>query len=138
MTRPDAPRKAPFHWDDPLLLSAQLSDDERMVRDAANAYCQDNEISWMDWQLPESPDGTQLVAYVQQLARIRARFVTLQSHRFPDGEHEVAEGLHEVEWFDEQGQPLTPGDWENPEGVPISATLARCRAKMPQATTPGH
>ncbi len=30
-----------FHWDDPLLLSAQLSDDERMVRDAAAAYCQD-------------------------------------------------------------------------------------------------
>jgi len=31
----------PFHWDDPLLLSAQLSDDERMVRDAAHAYSQD-------------------------------------------------------------------------------------------------
>lgn len=30
-----------FRWDDPLLLSAQLSDDERMVRDAAAAYCQD-------------------------------------------------------------------------------------------------
>ena len=33
--------KAAFHWDDPLLLSAQLTDDERMVRDAAAAYCQD-------------------------------------------------------------------------------------------------
>ena len=32
--------KASFHWDDPLLLNAQLSDDERMVRDAAAAYCQ--------------------------------------------------------------------------------------------------
>ena len=30
-----------FHWDDPLLLDQQLTDDERMVRDAAAAYCQD-------------------------------------------------------------------------------------------------
>ena len=32
---------ATFHWDDPFLLDQQLSDDERMVRDAAAAYCQD-------------------------------------------------------------------------------------------------
>ncbi|MBI3376390.1 MAG: acyl-CoA dehydrogenase [Betaproteobacteria bacterium] len=32
--------RAQFAWDDPLLLNDQLSDDERMVRDAANAYCQ--------------------------------------------------------------------------------------------------
>lgn len=31
--------KAAFQWDDPLLLNAQLSDEERMVRDAAQAYC---------------------------------------------------------------------------------------------------
>ncbi len=32
--------KAQFQWDDPLLLNDQLSEDERMVRDAANDYCQ--------------------------------------------------------------------------------------------------
>jgi glutaryl-CoA dehydrogenase len=35
------PAKASFHWDDPLLLDQQLSEDERMVRDAARAYAQD-------------------------------------------------------------------------------------------------
>ena len=30
-----------FHWDDPLLLDQQLTDDERMVRDGAKAYCQE-------------------------------------------------------------------------------------------------
>ncbi len=30
-------QKTRFHWDDPLLLDQQLSDDERMVRDAAHA-----------------------------------------------------------------------------------------------------
>jgi len=33
--------KAAFKWDDPLLLDAQLGEDERMVREAARAYCQD-------------------------------------------------------------------------------------------------
>ena len=33
--------KAKFSWDDPLLLDQQLSEDERMVRDAARDYCQD-------------------------------------------------------------------------------------------------
>src|SRR6218665_62898 len=32
---------AAFHWDDPFLLEQQLSNDERMVRDAAAAYCQE-------------------------------------------------------------------------------------------------
>jgi glutaryl-CoA dehydrogenase len=34
-------KHAAFQWDDPLLLDQQLSDEERMVRDAANAYCQE-------------------------------------------------------------------------------------------------
>jgi glutaryl-CoA dehydrogenase len=33
--------KAQFNWQDPFLLDAQLSDDERMVREAASAYCQE-------------------------------------------------------------------------------------------------
>ena len=42
MNAPDSrPAKASFKWDDPLLLEDQLSEDERMVRDAARAYAQD-------------------------------------------------------------------------------------------------
>ena len=36
-----ASTKASFNWEDPLLLDLQLSETERMVRDAARAYCQD-------------------------------------------------------------------------------------------------
>ena len=35
-----ASNKTAFHWDDPLLLDQQLTDEERMVRDAARDYCQ--------------------------------------------------------------------------------------------------
>ncbi len=37
----DKTHKFPFHWDDPLLLSEQLTEEEKMVRDATHAYCQD-------------------------------------------------------------------------------------------------
>jgi glutaryl-CoA dehydrogenase len=36
-----ATQKARFQWDDPLLLTDQLTDDERQVREAAHAYCQE-------------------------------------------------------------------------------------------------
>jgi glutaryl-CoA dehydrogenase len=40
MTAPIPTTRPAFQWDDPLLLDEQLTDDERMVRDAARAYCQ--------------------------------------------------------------------------------------------------
>ena len=41
MTRDDATPRNAFQWDDPLLLDGLLTDDERMVRDAARDYCQE-------------------------------------------------------------------------------------------------
>ncbi|MCX7960120.1 MAG: acyl-CoA dehydrogenase family protein, partial [Burkholderiales bacterium] len=42
MNAPEKPKaKARFSWEDPLLLDAQLTEEERMVRDAAHAYCQE-------------------------------------------------------------------------------------------------
>jgi glutaryl-CoA dehydrogenase len=41
MTAPIPTTRPAFQWDDPLLLEEQLTDDERMVRDAARAYCQE-------------------------------------------------------------------------------------------------
>ena len=43
-TAPKSPKgsaSTPFQWDDPLLLEDQLTEDERMVRDSARAYCQE-------------------------------------------------------------------------------------------------
>lgn len=40
-TKARAGRMAPFQWDDALMLDGQLSEDERAIRDAARAYCQD-------------------------------------------------------------------------------------------------
>jgi glutaryl-CoA dehydrogenase len=41
VTPPGKTKLAPFAWEDPLLLEEQLTEDERMIRDAARAFCQD-------------------------------------------------------------------------------------------------
>jgi glutaryl-CoA dehydrogenase len=41
MNAPEKKAKAQFVWQDPLLIEQQLTEDERMVRDAAHAYCQE-------------------------------------------------------------------------------------------------
>ena len=41
MNAPERTAKSEFRWDDPFLLEDQLSEEERMVRDSARAYCQE-------------------------------------------------------------------------------------------------
>jgi glycogen operon protein len=62
-----------------------LAGDEfgRTQRGNNNAYCQDNEISWVDWRLPEENAG--LLEFVKALIRFRQEHVILRRQRF-DGE----------------------------------------------------
>ena len=96
-----------------------------------NAYCQDNELSWIDWSLAESTEGQALTTYVKHLARVRRQFQTFQGGEFSDGGKDVADGIHEADWFDERGNALTPDDWQNPEARALVLRRAR------KATTVG-
>ena len=69
-----------------------------------NAYCQDNELSWVDWSLLGS--GTDLSAFVSALARLRRRSPALARGRFP--------GAGEIVWFAPDGSPMQAGDWQEP------------------------
>ncbi|MGN8000160.1 glycogen debranching protein GlgX [Sphingomonas sp. 22176] len=80
-----------------------------------NAYAQDNEISWLDWKAAASPAGESLTHFVRRLILIRKHYPLVRSGAFLYGE-EIAPGLRNIEWFDERGQPLSPQDWQNPEG----------------------
>ena len=97
----------------PLLLAG----DEfgRTQRGNNNAYCQDNEISWVDWSLLARPQGEQLMRFTSRLIALRHAHPLLRANAFPYGET-VADGLSDVEWWDERGMMLSPEDWDNPEG----------------------
>ena len=48
-----------------------------------NAYCQDNEISWLDWDLP--PASRDLLAFTQEMLRFRRAHPVLRRRRFFQG-----------------------------------------------------
>jgi glycogen operon protein len=79
-----------------------------------NAYCQDDDISWIDWKLLDTDDGRDLVRFVQRLTAIRREFP--RPRLFLHGAEQVAPGLSDIEWFDERGTRLSEQDWQNPEG----------------------
>jgi isoamylase len=85
-----------------------------------NAYCQDNEIGWVDWSKLGGEDD--LTAYVGTLIRLRRRFPQLQPHRWVEGKR--ADGSYDVKWLTSTGHEMSDGDWKFPDGRFLSYVLA--------------
>ena len=81
-----------------------------------NAYCQDSDISWFDWQLAASDEGRALTAFVARVIALRVHSPTLRAASFMRGEHEVLPGLPPVTWFTESGQEMSEEDWNFADG----------------------
>jgi isoamylase len=77
-----------------------------------NAYCQDNEISWVDWNI--DADGKALMAFVQMLTALRREYPILRRGRFLTGAYNEELGLKDVSWISSSGAEMTPEDWDNP------------------------
>ena len=87
----------------------------RTQRGNNNAYCQDNEISWIDWRLAESPEGKALIAFVSRLTEVRRRYAVLRCRNFLHGKDEPAPGVRDIEWFDTRGEIISEQAWNNGE-----------------------
>jgi glycogen operon protein len=97
----------------PLLLGG----DEfgRTQKGNNNPYCQDNEVSWLDWKLAESTEGKALTAYVGRLAALRHQYPVLRCRHFLHGKDEPAPGVLDIQWFDVHGNVISDGSWNNGE-----------------------
>lgn len=71
-----------------------------------NAYCQDNEISWLDWDVAQTPQGKLMTEFVARVIALRKKYPVLRETRFLYGDREVLLGLYDVSWFDERGNAL--------------------------------
>jgi glycogen operon protein len=109
----------------PMLLAG----DEfgRTQRGNNNAYCQDNEISWVDWTLAQGDEGRALIEFVCRVMTVRHSFDSLQSQRFLHGE-EIAPGMRDIAWFDEQGYELPQEAWQNSEARALAVQRASAAA----------
>ncbi|MDX2541751.1 glycogen debranching protein GlgX [Streptomyces sp. WI04-05B] len=79
-----------------------------------NAYCQDNEISWLDWSLLEDPGWRALTELTARLVELRHRHPVLRRRAFFSGRADSADGLRDLAWFTPHGTEMTEGDWYAP------------------------
>jgi isoamylase len=77
-----------------------------------NAYCQDNEISWLDWDL--SPDQRDLLAFARKLVAFRAAHPVLRRRTFFHGRGIRGSNVTDIHWFDTTGQEMTDATWNAP------------------------
>jgi len=89
-----------------------------------NAYCQDNELGWIDWgKLEENRD---LLAFVRRLIRIRLEHPVFRRSSFFLGDPADESDVKDVVWLSPEGREMTEADWNRPHnrclGVRYAAT----------------
>jgi glycogen operon protein len=77
-----------------------------------NAYAQDNEISWIDWEGIDE-DGRALADFVRRLLAIRTALPMLRRGRFLTGTYDEELGVKDVTWLTPAGDEMTPEHWED-------------------------
>jgi glycogen operon protein len=84
----------------------------RTQRGSNNGYCQDNERSYLDWNL-QAPQR-ELLEFMQMLARFRASQPVLQRRNFFLGDTLEDSRFHDLVWFRPDGEEMQAGDWSKP------------------------
>ncbi|HET7386103.1 MAG TPA: glycogen debranching protein GlgX [Nocardioidaceae bacterium] len=83
----------------------------RTQRGNNNAYCQDNEISWLDWQ---DDDWLDLHRTVRAALRLRREHPALRQRHYLAGEPARAGGPKDLVWVHPDGREMTDDDWADP------------------------
>jgi len=74
-----------------------------------NAYCQDNRLSWFDWNLTKSQIET--LNFVKQLIAIKKDHPVFHRRRFFKGKHIKGSEVKDIAWFGSHGKEMTSEDW---------------------------
>jgi len=73
-----------------------------------NAYCQDNELSWMNWELTD--EDSDLLRFVSDLIALRTQHPTFRRHRWFQGR--TIRGTDEIAWLRPDGESMSEADWQ--------------------------
>ncbi|MFE0351386.1 glycogen debranching protein GlgX [Streptomyces griseoluteus] len=95
----------------------------RTQRGNNNAYCQDNEISWIDWDLTDEQRA--LVAFTRRLIGLRAEHPVLRRRRFFRGETETRrkQPLPDLIWLRPDAREMTDQDWRRGDAHSVGVFL---------------
>jgi glycogen operon protein len=87
-----------------------------------NAYCQDNEISWLPWDLDESRQA--FLEFFRSAIHARRSNRALRRRRFLRGRPIEALGMKDVTWFSPDGREMSDRDWAEPHAKVLGMRLA--------------
>jgi glycogen operon protein len=110
-----------------LLLSSGvpmvLAGDEtgRTQRGNNNAYCQDNEISWLDWRLDDRKAA--LLQYTRVLIALRNAHPVFRRRRFFQGQAIHGSGVKDIGWFTPDGAEMVETHWRAPDIATLGVFL---------------
>ena len=76
-----------------------------------NAYCQDNEISWVSWTLSRS--AKEQLEFVRRLIRLRLAHPVFHRRRFFQGRRIEGSEVKDLSWFRPDGKEMTDEEWTN-------------------------
>jgi glycogen operon protein len=85
-----------------------------------NAYCQDNEVSWVDWSLAHS--HADLLEFARELAVFRREHPVFRRRRFFRG-GDGGDGLADIAWLTPSGREVADQDWKTPYARAIMVFL---------------
>ncbi len=92
----------------PMLLAGD--ERSRTQHGNNNAYCQDNALSWIDWQLND--EQRELLEFTQRLIKLRRQHPTFRRQHFFRGRAEVGTNDKDIVWLNPEGQEMTPENWQ--------------------------
>ncbi|HEX2090933.1 MAG TPA: glycogen debranching protein GlgX [Longimicrobiaceae bacterium] len=84
----------------------------RTQRGNNNAYCQDNEISWLDWDLDE--EDADLLEFTRRVARIRREHPIFRRRHFFQGRHIRGSELEDITWLRPDAEEMDDDEWSTP------------------------
>ncbi|MEZ5399118.1 MAG: glycogen debranching protein GlgX [Bryobacteraceae bacterium] len=87
-----------------------------------NAYCQDNEISWMDWS--PTPKQEDLRQFVRTLVQLRRDQPVLQRRRFFQGRSIRGDSSKDIAWYEPSGQEMSDSTWHQPGAKALGVWLS--------------
>ena len=76
-----------------------------------NAYCQDNEVGWLNWDIRD--EGCSLIRFVQRLTSLRHRYPILRRNLFLNGEYIEELGVKDVTWIHPGGAEMEQHHWND-------------------------
>jgi glycogen operon protein len=90
-----------------------LSGDEFAHTQAGNnnVYCQDNELSWINWDLKDS--GKKMLEFTRRVVSLRQAYPMLRRGRFLVGEYNEELGVKDVTWLSPDGSEMRDDQWHD-------------------------